>query len=118
MTAPRAALVPAAPVATVRTAGRLLIAGMSAALLVAENAVNVHDPTDIALCGLNTRSMLTNRSGRPRSAVNSAADRGPPAAAIHFASRASVPSVRVHSATLPMIAAAPAAPPTKKYSGT
>jgi hypothetical protein len=29
-----------------------------------------------------------------------------------------VPSVRVHSAMPPMIAAAPAAPPTKKYNGT
>src|SRR5262245_35450187 len=109
MPAPIAALVTEATAAAARTAGRSLTAGASATVLLAENIVNVHDPTDIALCGLNTRSMLTNRSGRPRSAVRSAADNGPPAAAIHFASRASVPSVRVQSATVPMIAAAPAA---------
>src|SRR5690349_13142031 len=91
--------------------------GTSAAVLVAEKAVSVHEPTDIALCGLNTRSMLTNRSGRPRSAESSAAEIGPPAAAIHRPSRASVPSVPVQSAALLMIAAAPARPPTKKYTG-
>src|SRR5689334_22209282 len=109
MPAPNSAL--ASP-AAVDSGGRRL------AVLVAENAVSVHDPTDIALCGFITRSMLMNRSGRPRSAVRSAADTGPPAAAIQRASRASVPFVPVHCATLAMIAAPPAAPPTKKYIGT
>ena len=71
-------------------------------------------PNDIALCGLKTRIMLMNRSGRPRSAVSKPAESGPPAAAIQRASRASVPLVPVRAATLAMIAAAPAAPPTKK----
>src|SRR3954449_4020441 len=76
--------------------------GTTAAVLDAENAASVHDPTDIALCGLKTRIMLMNRSGRPRSAVNNPAEIGPPAAAIHRASRASVPVVPVHVATLAM----------------
>src|SRR4051794_9482633 len=88
--------------------------GTRAAALLPEKADSVHDPTDIALWGLNTRSMLMKRSGRPRSAVRSAADPGPPAAAIHRESRARLPSVPVHSATAPINAAPPAAPPMKK----
>src|SRR5215472_1770825 len=109
MTAPSAALVVDTPFAN---------AGTSAAVLVAENVASVHDPIDIALCGFSTRSMLRNRLGRPRSVISRAADAGPPAAATHLASRARVSCVPAHSATLAMTAAPPAAPPTKKYSGT
>src|SRR3954468_23260970 len=107
-----------APSAALTGAATVVNAGSTAAVLLAENAVSVHDPTDIALCGLNTRSMFRNRSGRPRSAVSSIADAGPPAAASHRASRARVPSDSVRSAIAPITAAAPAAPPTKKYVGT
>ena len=83
--------------------------------MLPENAASVHEPTDIALCGLNTRSMLMKRSGRPRSAVSSAAEsgaagRGDPARV----ARERAVGAASTSATVPMIAARPAAPPTKK----
>src|SRR5436190_7900623 len=107
-----------APSAALTGAARAVNGGSTAAVLLAENAVSVHEPTDIALCGLKTRSMLRKRSGRPRSAVSRAAESGPPAAAIQRASRASVVLPPVHSATAAITADAPAAPPTKKYVGT
>ena len=44
----------------------------AAAAAPLENPTSVHTPTDIGLCGLNTRSMFRNRSGLPRSEISNA----------------------------------------------
>src|ERR1700733_5890373 len=94
----------------------LLKSTVAAALL--ENATNVHEPTDMGLCTLKTRSMCKNRLGTPRSAINKAGETAPPMAAIHCASRARCLSADESLLTRAITAAAPAAPPMKKYKGT
>jgi hypothetical protein len=49
--------------------------------------------------------------------MRSGADAAAPAAAIHRASRTSAGGAPAVRATAPITAAAPAAPPTKKYAG-
>src|SRR5205085_3705950 len=72
-----------------------------------------HEPTLMGEVGRNTRSMLRNRSGRPRSFTSSAVPATSPSAEIHrhrvtSPSRSSLSTI---SATIPRTAAAPAAPP-------
>jgi hypothetical protein len=83
-----------------------------------ENATSVHTPTDIGLWTLKTRSMLRKRSGRPRSEISSGGDATALAAAIHRACRTRSGSPPRRCATAAITAAAPDAPPTKKYAGT
>ena len=89
----------------------------AAAAAAFENATSVQAPTDIGLCSLKTRSMLRKRSGRPRSPINSAGEATPPTAAIHRASRTRRAIPARSRAADAMTAAAPAAPPTKRYEG-
>jgi pyruvate kinase len=53
------------PVESVRTMAKIAESTESA-------IASVHAPIDIGLCGLNTRSMLRKREGRPRSSISSA----------------------------------------------
>src|SRR3954464_10430687 len=83
-----------------------------------EKAESVHAPMLMGLCGLNTRSMFKNRDGIPRSLISSTDDKTPPPAAIQRALRTSSRSSPSQLAMFAITAEAPAAPPTKKYSGT
>src|SRR5579864_9412803 len=92
-----------------------------------EKTIRVQAPTDIGLWILNTRSMWRNRVGRPRSEIKSGGAMRAPAAAIQRACSAMVvndetdgkdPASLRRPAIAAMTAAAPDAPPTKKYAGT
>src|SRR5262245_45990493 len=83
-----------------------------------ENAARVHAPTDIGERSLKTRSMLRNLDRRPRSAINRGEEATAPNSATHNAARTSEGSLPRTCATKAMLAAPPASPPRKKYSGT
>ena len=74
----------------------------AAAAAPPENPISVHTPTDIGLCGLNTRSMLRNRCGPPqirdqqRGGDDSAGRRDPAGVAHQFAVRPGVVGDRAH----------------------
>ena len=85
---------------------------LAAALL--ENATRVHDPTDIGLCILKTRSMFRKRDGMPRSEIKSAGETAPPIAASHRECRISLASADDNRPSAAIKEAAPASPPTKK----
>src|SRR5579863_9191097 len=97
------------------------------ATAAAEKTISVQAPTDIGLWILKTRSMLRNRAGRPRSEIKSGGAMSEPAAAIQRARSAIDASAATDEgeaasprkpAMAAMTAAAPDAPPTKKYAGT
>ena len=77
-------------------------------------AVSSHEPTFIGELGFTTRSMLANRSGRPRSLTRSAGLTTRPAVASSVELRASrsLPVIRAPSAS---VEDAPARPPVKRY---
>src|SRR5206468_2348023 len=80
-------------------------------------AARIHDPTLIGDVTLNTRSMLKNRAGTPRSRISKIGLPVPAARQMRPALRASL-RLPVTSAVQASIADAPVRPPKKKYQGT
>ncbi len=67
---------------------------------------------------MKTRSMFKNLEGRPRSAIKRGNETTAPNSATHNAARTKTGSFPSAWATKAMLAAPPATPPKKKYSGT
>src|SRR5579883_1074475 len=88
----------------------------AAANVAVENAEKMYTPTLIGEVGLKTRSMCKKRSGRLRSAIKQKALTAQPPAAATIMTRASswFFAARWQPAR---VAAVPAIPPVKKYTG-
>lgn len=106
---------PAAPsVATVPTGVRTPVRSLAAATIVSgAYPASIQEPMLIGDVGLMTRSMLTNRSGRPRSCTSAAKDTPTAVVAVALATRASVRRP-VRCAPAASADDAPAKPPKKR----
>jgi hypothetical protein len=102
--------VPSAP----RRGRRPVTADSAASVTAGAYAVSSHEPTLIGEVGLKTRSMLTKRSGRPRSWTSSTAASVTPPAAPILPTRASA-GRSVKCAPAASTDELPASPPTNRY---